>query len=97
MECGRGSGTIWTYCPNDGFGEVGSVGVKFGERIIRGMPPSPSKQYMLNRALHELETVLSNKGNLSEGEIHHCVEIAMLEIKNVIRELNSETTGNSWL
>jgi hypothetical protein len=60
------------------------------------MPPI-SKQYMLNRALHELEAVLSNKGKLSEGEIHHCVQIAMQEIKNVIRELDSETTGNSWL
>ena len=51
---------------------------------------APSKQYMLSRALKELEAVVSNKGKFSEGEIQHCVNIAIEEIKNVLHQLDSE-------
>ena len=50
---------------------------------------APSKDYMLNRALHELEAVLSNK-DMSTGEIKHAVGIAADEIRNVIALLENE-------
>jgi hypothetical protein len=49
----------------------------------------PSKQYMLNRALNELQAVIDNKG-MGEGEIHHCIGIAIKEIRDVIHLLDTD-------
>jgi hypothetical protein len=49
----------------------------------------PSKKYMLNRALQELDAVLSND-KMSASEMKHCVTIAVDEIRNVLAVLKDE-------
>ena len=48
---------------------------------------SPTNESMLNRALNELEAILSNAAEMSIGEIRHAVGIAAQEIRNVLGEL----------
>lgn len=50
---------------------------------------APSNEYMLNRALTQLEAVLSNH-DMEIGEIRHCVEIAVAEIRNVLAQIETE-------
>ena len=50
---------------------------------------APSKIYMLNRALRELDGVLSNKA-MSMGAVRSAVNIAVDEIRNVLGVLKSE-------
>jgi len=49
---------------------------------------APSNEYMLNRALNELEAVLSNR-DMQIGEIRHAVQIAADEIRNVLTQLQT--------
>jgi transcription initiation factor IIE alpha subunit len=50
---------------------------------------SPTKEYMLDRALQHLDAVLSNK-DMSAGEVKHAVGIAADEVRNVIALLQNE-------
>jgi|KBSSwiStaDraftv2_1062776.scaffolds.fasta_scaffold5574779_2 hypothetical protein len=49
---------------------------------------APSNEYMLNRALTELEAVLSNR-DMQIGEIRHAIQIAVGEIRNVLTQLQT--------
>jgi hypothetical protein len=51
---------------------------------------APSKDYMLSRALRQLEAVLSDKD--ATGEIKAAVRIAADEIRNVIAKLKDEAS-----
>lgn len=50
---------------------------------------APSKDYMLNRALQQLEAILSTQ-DMTTGEMKHLAQIAADEIRNVIAVLNNE-------
>ena len=51
---------------------------------------SSTNSYMLNRALTELQAVVENP-KMTDGEVRHCVHIAIEEIRNVITQLDKES------